>query len=345
MNIHEREFFVSTIRSGKVIIKVKDLILEILPLTLDQLLESNLIYNSVFLESYRDDLMTEYEMQEWMSDTGLWTFEDEQKTDSLKKDMERLKIEIYNNRYERKNREEIRKYLRVCEEHLSKHLSEKSFYFQNTRESYALTEKISWVIRNTTYCNNELYDFSSISFSYVLDEWQNSILSEKQIRELAREEPWKSFWSIKSSTNAPLFKDIRKYELTTNQKNLVLWSQIYDSIQESIECPEDIFIKDDDVLDGWFIAQSQKRKKEQIEREMNENELKNEKIKNSNEVFVVTSDKERAARVNMMNDPAAAAIKKQRFQIIKDKKTVKQSDLPDEKLALQMQINNLKRNS
>lgn len=344
MEYHEREFFISLIRSGKVIIHYKDIRLEIRPLTIDQVLEANIVYKHAFENTFIDGIMTEYEMQEWMNENGLWTLEHENKIKSLKDDIERLKIEIYNYRHERKQREQIRKYLRLAEKTLSENLREKNSYFQNTREGYALSEKVSWIIKNSTYHKDKLYNFKDVSLTYIVDEWQNSILSENIIRELAREEPWKSLWSVRENKEVKLFNSNQNEELTNNQRHILIWSQIYDNIQESMDCPEDSVIKDDDMLDGWFIVQAQKRKAEKLEKEL-EHEIKNDKIKNSKEVFVVTRDRENQRRIDEMNDPIAKSIKKQRHEFIIQKGTVSQSELPDEKFDLQMQINNLSRNA
>lgn len=341
MHYHEREFFISCIRSGKVKISCQDIKLEVRPLTIDQSLEANFIYNEAFQTAFVDGIMTEYEIKEWMNDNGLWTIEHENKTKKLKNELETLKIEIYKRRYEKKDREQIRKYIRACEKFTADHLKEKSSYYQNTREGYALSEKMNWIIRNSTYSDNQLYDFKDISVNYVLDEWQNSILSETVIRDLAREEPWKSLWSIRQGANIRLFSNIDNMELTPNQKHLVIWSQVYDNIQESLDCPDEDFIKDDDVLDGWFLIQSQKRKAEKLEREL-EGEVKNEKIRNSSEVFVMAKDKDNQRRINDMNNPMAKAIIKQRQEAILSKGSLRQQDLPDEVFDLQLQRNNSK---
>lgn len=342
MEYHEREFFISSIRSGKVILYHNGIRLEIRPLTIDQTLESNFIYKDAFENSFVDGIMTEYEVQEWMNDNGLWTIDHENKTKSLKNDIEKLKIEIYNNRHERKQREQIRKYLRLAERTLVEHLREKNSYFQNTREGYALSEKVSWIIKNSTYHKDKLYNFKDISLTYIIDEWQSSILSETIIRELTREEPWKSLWSIRENQGIKLFSNTDNEELTNNQRHILIWSQIYDNIQESMDCPDENVIKDDDMLDGWFILQAQKRKAERLEREI-EHEIKNDKIKSSKEVFVVTRDRDNQKRIHDMNDPMARSIKQQRNQLILEKGKVSQSELPDEKFELQMQINNLGR--
>lgn len=346
MKHHEREFFISLIRSGKVFIEHKDRTLIIKPLTIDQSFQASMAYDKAYKQAMVDGIMSEDEINDWMYGNGLWHPVDDEKIESLKKDLEKLKIEIYNNRNDGKVRERIRLYIRAAEKELNNISKEKNSFYQNTCEGFALSEKISWIIKNTTYCNNQLYDFKDISISYVVDEWQSSILSENIIRDLAREEPWKSIWSIRENTKLKLFSNSDDYELTTNQKHLIIWSQIYDNIQESMDCPSDEVIKDDDLLDGWFIVQAKKREKDRLEKEF-ENKTGNDKIKNSNEVYVVVdpNDKRSLERVNALNDPIANSIKKQRSQIIKQKGGAYQHDFADEKQKMQMQITNELRNN
>lgn len=340
MNHHEREFFIYSIRSGKVIIKEKDIILEIRPPSIELLLESCYVYKEIYEKSFVEGLMTEYEIHKWMDENGLWTRQHENQSETYKKDLEKLKKEIYNYRHEIKTREKIRRYIRATEKAYSEHTKEKNLYFSNSREGNALTEKISWLIKNSTYHNNQLYDFKDLSLSYVIDEWQSSILSDTIIRELAREEPWKSLWSVRMNSPGKLFFTNDGNELTANQKNLLIWSQIYDNIQESMDCPNDDVIKDDDLLDGWLLIQSEKRKKEKMEQEF-ETEIKNEKIKNSQEVFITASDIENKNRINSLNSPMAKVIKQQRYEALKQSGSLKQHELPDEKLKIEMEINNL----
>jgi len=340
MDNHEREFFISLVRLGKCFLYEKDINLEIRPLTIEQELESNHIFKNTFESSLADEIMTEQQIQVWMNESGLWTAEHETKLEGLKQDLEKLKTEIYNNRHEVKLREKIRRYIRGCEKALSVTSREKNQYFHNSREGYALSEKVSWIIQNSTYHNNTIYNFQEIPINYVVDEWQKSILSESNIRELAREEPWKSLWSIRENSQIKLFNGGLDVQLTINQKNLVIWSQIYDNIQESLDCPSEEVIKDDDLLDGWFLIQNKKRKSEKLEKEF-EQEIKNEKIKNSSEIFIIANDSKNKQRIEQLNSPVALAIKQQRAQYIQENKNVKHHDLPDEKQKIEMQVANM----
>lgn len=338
MKQHEREFFIALIRSGNYYIDHNDIKLVILPPTIEQSLESTIIYNEAYNKAYIDGMMNEEEMTNWMLDNGLWTLENDKIVEGLRNDIERLKIEIFNARNNLELCNQIRKYLRAGENQLALENNKKHQYYQNTCEGLAASEKTTWIIRNTTYIKNKnkLYDFDHVSISYVLDEWYSSILPETKIRELARNEPWKSLWAIKDSLKSLLFKNQNDTELTYNQKNLIIWSQMYDNIQESMDCPNKDVIEDDDMLDGWFILQNKKRNRERSEQDFSDS-TQNNKIKNASEVFVVTKDNKHRQNIENMNHPAATMIKKQRHQTIIDKGSVDHHDFADEKMRVRME--------
>jgi hypothetical protein len=339
MTNHEREFFIALIRSSKVFIEKEDIELEIRPLTIEQSVKSLQVYKKAYDKAFTDEIMTEEDINEWMLEQGLWTPEDDQITERFNKDLEKLKIEIYNARNDSKLARTIRLYIRAGESQLSSHLNKKYLYYSNTCEGVASTERLSWIIKNTTYCNNSLYDFNDLSLEYVTSEYQLNFLAENQLRELARNEPWKTLWITRESSGCRLFNNRDNTELTYNQKNLLIWSQMYDNIQESLDCPSKDVIEDDDMLDGWFILQNKKREKEKLEKELDEN-IKNEKIKNASEVFVVAKDKKARENVENLNDPAAKMIKRQRENFINQQGKVEEQHLPDQKRNIQMMANN-----
>lgn len=340
MKQHEREFFIAMIRTGNTFIKAGDCSLVIKPLTMDQAYEAAEIYNQAYQQAYIDGMMNEDEMDEWMRDNDLWTQEDDEKSDGFKKDLERLKVEIYNARNNEALRERIRLYLRAGESQFGTHLAKKHVYHQNSAEGYATTERVAWSIKNSTFLNNELYDFSDHTLAYVVEEWQAAFLHDSQTRELARNEPWKSLWVIKDNTNIKLFNNSSNSELTYNQKNLIVWSQMYDNIQESLDCPSKDVIDDDDMLDGWFITQAKKREQEKSEQELNES-TKNSKIKNASEVFVMANSKNDAERINSVNTTHSQVIKKQRGIMLKQKGTVNDHDFTDQRQKIQMEQTNM----
>jgi hypothetical protein len=339
MKQHERELLVLKIRSGNTYINIGDINLIIKPPTIEQSIESCEVYNQSYYHAYAEEIMSEDEMLEWMFEQDLWTPHDDKKIESIKKNIEKLKIEIYNARNDKKKASQIRLYIRAIEKQLISYVNKKNSYMQNTREGIATSDKISWLIKNTTFRDKKLYDFSDLSLSYVVDEWQSSFLSDSISRDLARNEPWKSLWTIRDNAKIKLFMNDSDCELTYNQKNLVIWSQMYDNIQESIECPNKNVIEDDDMLDGWFILQAQKREKENAEKEV-DGLVKNEKIKNSSEVFVIAQSEEHAEQINKANSIQSTMIKKQREAFLKKVGKSEDHNLPDQRMQIQMDQTN-----
>lgn len=341
MKSHEREFFISLIRSGKIFVSKDEIDLEIRPLTIDQSVKSMQVYLDAYDKALSEELMTEDDVSQWMLENELWTHVDDKKVESFNKDIEKLKVEIYSNRTDEKLVKKIRMYLRAGEAQLTSFLNKKHAYYSNTCEGIAATEKLCWILKNSTYYKNKLYDFSNISLEYVTNEFQSSFLSERKLRELARNDPWKAIWIIRGNVSSKLFANPDNAELTYNQKNLIIWSQMYDNIQESMDCPNDDVIEDDDMLDGWFILQRKKREKEKLERELDDN-IKSDKIKNANEVFIVPKSDNDIERIDSLNDLQGQVIKKQREAFLTNHidKAIEDHKLPDRQREIQMQMNN-----
>ena len=239
-----------TIRSGNVYLKFGDLKLCIKPMTYLQCIEALEVYNDSYDKSLIDGLMTEEESEAMLKSTGIWTEEEDVKVEGIKKDMEKLKLEIYHNRNKPEVRERIRKYIRLAENALFETIALKNSYFANTCEGTAALDKNVWTIKNTTFSDNTLYDFEDLQVEHVITKWRESFLDENIIRELARNDPWSTIWRMKDKVNIKLFYNDEEREITENQKSLVMWSQLYDNIQESMEPPSQKVIEDDDVLDG-----------------------------------------------------------------------------------------------
>lgn len=329
MKQHEREFFISCIRSGKSIVTTDDIKLHIIPPTLDQVMESCEVYNEIYEKAFADEMMCESDMDSWMKEHGIWSDEEDKKIKGLKDDIERLKIEIYNARYDEKLKETIRLYIRAGERQLVDLLHLKNQYYNNTCEGVATTEKVSWLIKNTTTKDGKPYDFSEIGLPYVIAQWQKTVLNEKDIRELSRNEPWRSIWIIHTKGQVDLFNNrYNNLDYTINQKNIIVWSQMYDNIHESLECPSKDVIDDDDMLDGWFLIQAKKREQKTVENEF-EKSVKSDKIKSSGEVFVMSKGSKHAKQIESLNTAGAKADKAQRMAVIKQQGTATQDQFAD----------------
>jgi hypothetical protein len=257
----------------------------------------------------------------------IWTKVEENLVEKMKKDIEELKVKIYQSRLNKNGAKGIRMALRLVEEKLMKHLSTKLNYYHNTVEGVSETNRISWLISRSCYIDNKIVyqDEENSDIAQIVNAWNRSTLSDKALRDLARNEPWRSTWITRKSLGTTLFKIEDDCELSSSQKGLTIWSQTYDSVRESPDCPLDIVIEDDDMLDGWFILENRKREQEAKEKS-NEDSLGNSKIVNSQEVMMVAHD-------------ADHAIKHRAAQIEKEG-TVRQIDFRDERIKLVEQQRN-----
>lgn len=333
MKQHEREYFISRIRTGFYLVKIDGISLKIVTPTIDQEYELNEIYQEAYEQALDDEFMTEEDMKYWMFEKDLWTPYDDREIEKVKKDIEDFKIEIFNIRNNERSKNLTRSKLRSAEQTLSKLFERKNAYQTNTCEGIAFLEKTFAFLKKCTYLNNELFDFEYVSIDTVLSSYYLSILDESKIRDIARNEPWRTLWILNNKDHKVLFSNTQR-ELSIDQRNLLVWSRTYDTVHESMDCPSDEVINDDDMLDGWFVIQKRKRETKQLESEA-EDLIKNSKVKNSNEVYLMAGSKDDAKKINQLNDTSSKVIKKERFAKIEQSQSpISQSALPDEKLKI-----------
>lgn len=333
MNHHERESFIFKIRSNKTYINNN---IYIKAPKIDQLAESYVKYSEIYDQCLIDGIMTEKDMEIWMKENLIWTKYHENMLDKYKKEVENFKVDIFENRQNPKKCLYIREKLRLKENSLEELLNLKNSEYQNTCEGIAASYRINWLISQTTFCGKYNYDFKKIPLEHIVFFWQQSILIENKIRELARTEPWRSTWAISKNIKTKLFLNKPSQDLTPNQKNLIVWSQIYDNTHESLECPENSVFEDDDMFDGWMILQNRKNEKQRLEQKAQEIS-KNENIKNAQEVLVVAHDPEHIKNIHDLNNEHAKRVIASRFNTIREKGSVNQQELPDVKEQLHIQ--------
>lgn len=330
MKQYEREFFVSRVRSGVYPIKVNGFRFTVLSPTIDDEYKINAAYKEVYETAQEDGFKTQDEMLDWMRQRDIWTEKDDQKEGDFKKNLEILKIECFKNRNNEQIKNQAKRMLRVTEKAIEELLEKKYFYQDNTCEGIAAIEKSSQFIRRCTYLNNAPYDFAAVEVGELLNPYFSMILSDGQVREIVRGEPWRTLWALNDSRVFDLFR-LGGREMSIDQRNVIIWSKMYDNIYESVDCPANDVIEDDDMLDGWFILQKQKRDKERAESEI-ESTL-SPKIKNAGEIFVMANSKKDAERIDSMNSTHSKIVKQQRFNTARER-NVEVGGFQDEKLDI-----------
>ena len=342
MEPYEREFYISRICAGYLKYKIdSELSIYIHPLTLDQQYDANEVFLEAYNEALMNDMMTEEECIDMLTSYGLWDDEKEESLEKLVKDIEELKVQLYNSYFKRELKITVRKGINRAKNKLSSLIEEKSSYDFLTCRGYAIFCRYFWMLENATkYPDGTPYDWKHVDLAKMLAFYHQQQISDEDLREISKTEPWRSTWSSAKKNGSIFHKS--GVELTQDQKSLLAWSSMYDNIFESPECPPDDVIQDDDALDGWLIVQRRKREEDQ-KRSAAENIIGNSKISNADEVFIMT-DPSSAKDVNQLNDPIARANQKSRLKELRSREKAgkgmtKHSKLKDVKQRVQMEAN------
>ena len=348
MKQHEREYFTSRIRSGIYRITFDNTLLKIRPLTLEQDLELQEKTLGFYRRSQNDGFLTEEELLEQMKERGLWSQKDEDRIEGLQKDIDRLKVELFQNKNKKKICDDIRVYLKAGKKQLNEMLHKKHAYAENSCEGITQLEKVKAFVNMCCYevkdGVEELYDYDEVPVDYIAKLYGMQILGESSVREIARNEPWRSLWVMNDTKVFNLFANNMEHQLTVDQRNLMVWSRMYDNVYESMECPTDDVIEDDDMLDGWFIVQRKKRDKDKAEQEIS-NQTSNPKISSSQEIFVFADNKDSANKINETNSVHSQHVKKQRMAVIQGQGgQATDADFQDQQLKIRSQQNEMYKN-
>jgi len=327
MDNRQRDYAIAAIRSG-IFIEGN---FRIFPSSIEDILESHRIYQEGYDEAIKDGLMTTSDIDHMMKVRGLWGDREEKELKDMQKQIENIKCLMFQKRKNKKYLKSSRKNLRLNEVLYYNIASKQSAFYSQSCESFAETARLCWLIKKVSFIDNKKID-DDYDMNQLVSLYNRSMLSDTIIRELARNEPWRSLWSssIASLGQIKLFYNKEKAENTINQKNLILWSNTYDKIQESPDCPEEDAIKDDDVLDGWFIYSRREREKDKKKAEL-ESKMSNVKSRGADETFVMVNEEDgmSAEDIYDFNDGAARGVIKQRAQAIAKGKPLEFIDLPD----------------
>jgi hypothetical protein len=304
------------ILQGRLRLKLGDLVLYIHDPSKDILEESIDIYEEAYKKAYFCGVPIKNELLKILIENELWTPFDDREADKIEKQIEDLKLEAYKNYYDSKKLSSIKYTIRQTEKRLFKYKAKKLSLDHTSCEGVANFSRSVWIISKTAfYADKTPYDWKQYTISAVMDKYNESQITQEQFRKIARTDPWRSMWAAGKKQGNVFGKPTS--ELTPDQLSLVSFSYLYDNVFESHECPNEKIINDDDCLDGWLISQRRESEKHKKEKEVNAM-LKNPKIANSQEVFIVAKDQESAQEIYGLNSPHSMNIIKNRSEKIKN---------------------------
>jgi hypothetical protein len=263
----------------------------------------------------------------------------DQQLKSLEESLEDLKVALYKSMFSTTDEKRIRREIEMVRQKIAENERLKSELFYLTVEGFASRLKYMVNVAGSLYdgqtnkrvfSDDEIREPDFFFIDAVTNQKTKIEPTDKEIREISRTQPWRTTWSLGKPnpfSRSPI-------NLMEYQQSLLVYSNMYDNIRESMDSPSDTIINDDDCCDGWIILQSRRREKELRERQV---ESTLGKASKAGEVFIPVKNKEDFNRVNSMNDGGNKIVMKQRSNQIKKLGVVKDGDLVDNKIKIQGQ--------
>lgn len=318
----DNEYILHHIISGKVNLNIDNQNITISPPSYEDIYKAAELYEKVYRRGFLFGALSKEEIIHYLINRGLWSIENELELEKIPDQISNAKLDMYNTYTRFGNVETKRKVLTFLNNKYNDLWAQKGQFDRFTIEGISNYHKICYLL-----CCGAAIDYNKcdINLNKLFYTYINNTYNDTTIRQVAKSDDWRNYWrGIKLGFK--IFGDI----LTRDQYSLLSWSQFYDNIYESGECPNDEIIEDDDLLDGWCIFQRKKRKEDEKKR-------LGDKYKGSGEIFIPVETPEQAAKVNAMNDQKARMIKRQREQLIVQKGTVLEQDMPDSKIEIRQQ--------
>ena len=299
---------------------------------------ASILYHDIINDLKYETIMSWVQAQKMTEKLGLWTTENESGLESLNKMLDDLKLQLYLHHYIPDRVEAFTKQIEKVRSGIEKSTNNKYVLYHATKEYYTSNIKRQYLLALSIRDENDqpVYTHENfwVSDATILNVFENRSLTNfmtiTEIRELARSDPWRSMWgpSKANALSGP------STSWTEEQKVLVSYSRMYDNVYESMECPSDMVIENDDMLDGWFISQRKEREKAR-------NEKAADKLfkggEGHQELFLMAGSQEHAQNIYNMNDEQSRNTIKSREKQIKEKGEVKHQNLQDVQMDMRMQ--------
>lgn len=305
---------------------------------------ANRIYKEVYEDAKRDGVFQDDQLYKWLLANQFWTLDQEKELKNLGDDIPKIKKEIYKKRLTSNDQAVFKKALKDTRNKIESLLVIKTAFDHLTCSGLASSAKFRFIIGSSItsasgkpYWRNPWKNWSQSD--RLLDRITAKTilirLDEHQMRELARSNPWREMWYASDKSGRGLF-DRSSSCLTSYQLSLVMFSRFYDNIFSSPECPPETVVEDDDCLDGWMLIQKEKEEAETLKENIL-NDIGNDDIKNSSEVFLMANTREDAEKIQSINEPEGMMAFKSRMKQIKEEGEVSEVNLHETRLRLNMQ--------
>lgn len=258
------------------------------------------LYCSILEDAkYELSYISQTELNNILSTNKIWLPEMQKELDHSTKQLEEYKIKLYQNYFL-----ELKKDIKLALSEIKKNISRLTVIKHSldylTLETYTISSKNQYAISQCIYDSedNPVFDkdYNKLDLNILgkfLIEINYKQVTAQQIRDIVKSDTWKSY-----TCQANIFGP--SVELNDDQRNLLSLEKMYQNAREHPDCPDDKIVNDDDALDGWFMFQRDKAKKQKKKNEAL-NKIGGNVDKHDN-VYIMTSNVEEHNAVLDMND-------------------------------------------
>jgi len=338
MDQSQRNFRTYQILSGCRYIKMKDRRYKLINPSKELRILAEHIYQDTIHDLRFDSLINEKKLEQLLIGLGTWGPRDATQLKKLEEHLEDKKVALFRALYNSEKLKTIRRVIKIAKIGITKAYARKHSLDYMTLDYHANLTKKRFL---TAMCildenNKHVYDAKtflsadSTVLDYVINAVDSDTITVEQFRDVARNDPWRTMWNIGKDSCIPLPVS----EWTDDQKILVTFAKMYDNAYQSMECPPDEVIEDDDMFDGWLLTQKREREKGKNTQHVDKMKGISDKAQ---EVFVFAPTREDADKVYDLNDEHSRAKLQQREKFIEQHGQVQAADLPDTKMELRMQ--------
>jgi hypothetical protein len=317
--------------------------------------ECKFLAEDIFLQSYRaaleDGALSEDEINALLIKYDLWNNDKEKNLDRLIKDTENVKVQMFENWSHPAKLSLLRGALAETTKEINRNMQDKQMFDQVGAKSVAMYSRQHFTVgcsiyksRTKPYWKNPLrcWTLPDEILAHAYKTLNKYILTEWDYRELARSSTWRNIWNARKGVGNVFGK--AAIDLSVQQKHLISWSQLYDNVYKHSDAPPDEVVNDNDILDGWMIAQKRKRDSE-MNRVSVESSITNKKIWGCEEVFILVDDvkiagttEDKFNAIYNMNDVAGKVAFKRRMSQIEKDGIVEENNMIDRRIELQQAI-------
>ena len=336
---HERATVVEKLLSGVIFFRYDSKVYKIVNPTKEVRALGDFLANEASNDLNFSQLMTKEQLKIALNNKGIWTYEEEGKLKESEKTIEEIQISIYKNFFNSKGKASLKRRLEGLRKAISKANEKKSSldnvtleaYFDFIKDRFIIGMSLYDINDNKIYNAEEFFNQDSLMLDKSYDAWlsQYSIIST--LREVSRTNPWKSYWD--SCKNNDVF-GLATSDLNIFQRNVVLFSKMYDNARQSPEVPPDEVFEDDDAFDGWMAVQRKEAEKNRAKN--NADKITGQK---GDEIFMVTSKDDRDKVYDLNDYSERMSIKKKLTEVRSaGGEEIREAQLSDVKMRLQKEL-------